>query len=165
MYDFERNKRHSFVFADLRRLAAKKAPASSRKSFSFFKRRISFSCSLTRWRSFKSSSLSDIVLCGVCEPSPGSRLSGRSARTRPYMVFWSPQFFGGFRLSDFLCGFHCLYFIFMVVLPVFCHFSSLLILLIISQILENGLSTFLCHIRIAEMILVSTGVYLILRLI
>ena len=47
---------HSFVFVDRRRLGAKKARVSSRKSFSFFKRRISFSCSLTCWRSWIRSS-------------------------------------------------------------------------------------------------------------
>ncbi|WP_207211659.1 hypothetical protein, partial [Anaerostipes caccae] len=35
-----------------------------------------------------------------------------------------------------------LYFVFVVILPVFCHFCSLLILLIIYPILENGVSTF-----------------------
>ena len=59
-----------------------------------------------------------------------------------HSILWYPQFFSGFCLSNFLCEFHCLYFVFMVVLPVFCHVCSLLILLIISQILENGLSTF-----------------------
>ena len=40
------NKTHSQVFADLRRLAAKKALASARNSFSSFKRAISLACSL-----------------------------------------------------------------------------------------------------------------------
>ena len=81
------NELHSFVFAGFRRLAAKKALASSRKSFSFFKRRISFSCSLTCWRSRSSSSLSVMALCGVCEPAPRSRLPSRWTLTQPYMVF------------------------------------------------------------------------------
>ena len=77
---------HSFVFPDFRRLATKKALASSRKSFSFFKRRISFSCSLTCWRSWSSSSLSVMALCGICEPAPRSRLPNRWVLTQPYMV-------------------------------------------------------------------------------
>ena len=40
------NKTHSQVFSDLRRLAAKKALASDRNSFSSFKRAISLACSL-----------------------------------------------------------------------------------------------------------------------
>ena len=51
-------------------------------------------------------------------------------------------------LSDFFRQLHCLYFVFMVVSSVFCHFCSLLILLIISQILEYGVSTFLYHINL-----------------
>lgn len=57
------------------------------------------------------------------------------------------QFFRGLNLSNFFGRLHCLYFVFTAILSVFCHFGSLLILLIISQILEYGLSTFLYHIK------------------
>ena len=45
------NEFHSFVLADLRRLAAKKALASSRNSFSSLRRLISLFCSFTCLRS------------------------------------------------------------------------------------------------------------------
>src|SRR5699024_7747931 len=67
-------KDHSLVFADFRRLAAKKALASSRNSFSSFRRRISLSCSFTRLRSMVISSARLIALVGVWEPSPISSL-------------------------------------------------------------------------------------------
>ena len=53
---FYGNEHHSLPFADFRRLAAKKALASSRNSFSSSRRRISFSCSLFCLRSICTSS-------------------------------------------------------------------------------------------------------------
>ena len=39
------------------------------------------------------------------------------------MVFFGdPLFFGGLSLSDFFGKFHCLYFVFVVILSVFCRF-------------------------------------------
>ena len=61
---FQSQKDHSLVFADFRRLAAKKALASSQNSFSSFRRRISLSCSLTRLRSMVISSDRLIALAG-----------------------------------------------------------------------------------------------------
>ena len=46
-------------------------------------------------------------------------------------LLWDTQLFGSLRLTDFFCELDCLYFVFVVILPVFCHFCSLLILLII----------------------------------
>ncbi len=43
---------------------------------------------------------------------------------------------------DLFCKPNCRYFVFMVILSVFCHFCSLFILLIIYPIFENGVSTF-----------------------
>ena len=79
-------KDHSLVFADFRRLAAKKALASSRNSFSSLRRRISLSCSFTRLRSMVISSDKLIALVGVWEPSPISSLPALTAFSQVWMV-------------------------------------------------------------------------------
>src|SRR5699024_2762498 len=79
-------KDHSLVFTDFRRLAAKKALASSRNSFSSFRRRISLSCSFTRLRSMVISSDRLIALAGVWEPSPISSLPALTAFSQVWMV-------------------------------------------------------------------------------
>ena len=83
---FQSQKDHSLVFADFRRLAAKKALASSKNSFSSFRRRISLSCSLTRLRSMVISSDRLIALAGVWEPSPISSLPVLTAFRHVWMV-------------------------------------------------------------------------------
>lgn len=57
-------------------------------------------------------------------------------------ILGNPQFFGCFHLSNFFRKLDCLYFVFVVLLPVLCHFCSLFILLILYPILENEVSTF-----------------------
>ena len=59
------NKPHPQVFADFRRLAAKKALASAKNSFSSFKRAIPFACSLFCCLSFCTSSVRLIAVSGV----------------------------------------------------------------------------------------------------
>ena len=85
------------------------------------------------------SSLSVIALYGVCEPVPRSRLPRRLALIQPGIT---PSSLATLACPISFASFHGLYFVFVVVLSVCCHFCSLLILLIISQILENRVSTF-----------------------
>lgn len=77
---------HSLPFADFRRLAAKKALASARNSFSSFSRRISFSCCFTCLRRVFNSSARLIAVCGVCAPPPISKRPSLAALTHPYSV-------------------------------------------------------------------------------
>ena len=138
----ERNKLHTFVFVDFRRLAVKKALASSRKSFSFFSRRISLSCALSCARSCTSSSCKLRALCGVCVPHPRSRYPSRWARVHVYIVFLEiPQLFGGFCLTDFLPQLDCMYLKFVIVLPVCCHCDLSFSSLTLSKFLAKKLST------------------------
>jgi len=82
----ERKKHHSLIFTDFRRLAAKKALASSRNSFSSFRRGISLSCSFTRLRNIVISSARLLALVGVWEPSPISSLPALTALSHVWMV-------------------------------------------------------------------------------
>ena len=77
---------HSLPFADFRRLAAKKALASARNSFSSFSRRISFSCCFTCLCRVFNSSARLIAVCGVCAPPPMSKRPSLAALTHPYSV-------------------------------------------------------------------------------
>ena len=77
---------HSLPFADFRRLAAKKALASARNSFSSFSRRISSSCCFTCLRRVFNSSARLIAVCGVCAPPPMSKRPSLAALTHPYSV-------------------------------------------------------------------------------
>ena len=77
---------HSLPFADFRRLAAKKALASARNSFSSFSRRISFSCCFTCLRRVFNSSARLIAVCGVCAPPPMSKRPSLAALTHLYSV-------------------------------------------------------------------------------
>ena len=83
---FQSQKDHSLVCADSRRLAAKKALASSRNSFSSFRRWISLSCSFTLLRSMVISSYRLIALAGGWEPSPISSLPALTAFSHVWMV-------------------------------------------------------------------------------
>ena len=66
------NETHSHVFADFRRLAAKKALASWRNSFSSSRRLTSFDNSFTCFRSSTSSSFIVKARAGVCVHGPRS---------------------------------------------------------------------------------------------
>ena len=84
-----------------------------------------------------------MALCGVCEPAPRSRLPRRFACTQPYRVFLgTPSSLAALAYPISLASFTACtlyswsYCLFPAIL------STLLILLIISQILENGVSSF-----------------------
>ena len=84
-----------------------------------------------------------MALCGVCEPAPRSRLPRRFACTQPYRVFLgTPSSLAALAYPISLASFTACtlyswsYCLFPAIL------STLLILLIISQILENEVSTF-----------------------
>lgn len=83
---FNCNKHQSLFFADFRRLAEKKALASSRNSFSSFKRQISLSCSLTRFLSAISSSLRDNAVLGEWTASFALRRPSLKALIQVYIV-------------------------------------------------------------------------------
>ena len=76
----------SLPFADFRRLATKKAPAYSKNSFSSFRRRISFSCSLTCLHRTDNSSARLIAVHGVCETGLVSDRPAITAFVHAYMV-------------------------------------------------------------------------------
>ena len=94
---------HSLPFADFRRLAAKKALASARNSFSSFSRRISFSCCFTCLRRVFNSSARLIAVCSVCAPPPMSKrpLFG-SLDPSVQRIYRYPQFDRCFRGSYFI---------------------------------------------------------------
>ena len=65
----------------------RKKSACSRISFSSFRRRISFSCSLTCLRRIDNSSARLFAVYGVCEPGPASSRPSLAAFVHAYMVF------------------------------------------------------------------------------
>ena len=94
---------HSLVFVDFRRLAAKKALASSRNSFSSLRRRIFLSCSFTHLCSILIFSARPMSCQVYKEPPPISNLPVLTAFAsftactlnsgHIYMLFWVPLLF------------------------------------------------------------------------
>ena len=105
----ERNKLHTFVFVDFRRLAAKKALASSRKSFSFFRRRISLSCALLGAQLYEFLMQAQGTL-RCLRAAPKIQIS-KTLCACPciHRVLGNSQLFGGFRLANFLRQLDCLF--------------------------------------------------------
>lgn len=127
---FQSQKHHSLVFADFRRLAAKKAAGFFQKFVFLLQTSVSLSCSLTRLRSMVISSERLIALAGVWEPSPISSLPFLTAFNHVWMVpSGIPNSFAAFSATDFFGKFYCLYFVFLVIFT--CHFEYLLVLLIL----------------------------------
>lgn len=117
---------HSFVFPDLQWLAAKKADASFKNSFSSFNRLTSFSRSFSCLRSSSFSAANVSPVCGVCSPGPRSSLPIFALCTHPLSVLHGiPSSSAAF----FLCHFYCLHFKFLVVTSRFSHFWHLPFLL------------------------------------
>lgn len=81
-----RNEPHSLFLADFLRLAAKKALASAKNSFSSLSRRLAFSSSFTCLRSTASSSARLIAVSGAWLPGPASSRPSRTAFCQPYNV-------------------------------------------------------------------------------
>ena len=81
-----RNKPHSMFPADFRRLAAKKALASAKNSFSSFSRRFSRSSALLCLRSVPNSSARLMASTGPRLPGPASSRPSRTAFCHPYTV-------------------------------------------------------------------------------